>query len=78
MFRENAVRLAEKEQREKDLLNQIIDEADEYKLEFYQKRKIACEKNKAANREKEKVRLERTFLVTTDNDMLILYCFVFR
>ena len=64
MFRENAIRLAEKEQREKDLLNQIIDEADEYKLEFYQKRKIACENNKAANREKEKVRLERTFQVT--------------
>lgn len=44
--------------REKEELNQIIDEADEYKLDFYQKRKIACDKSKAANREKEKVSLQ--------------------
>uniref|UniRef100_A0A803P1T0 Clathrin light chain n=1 Tax=Cannabis sativa TaxID=3483 RepID=A0A803P1T0_CANSA len=51
----NAIRLEEKEKREKELLNQIIDEADEYKLEFYQKRKTVCENNKTSNREKEKV-----------------------
>lgn len=57
VIRENAIRLQEKERREKELLNQIIEEADEYKLEFYQKRKIACENNKASNRENEKVRM---------------------
>lgn len=53
--RENAIRLEEKEKREKELLNQIIEEADEYKREFYQKRQIACESNKASNKEKEKM-----------------------
>ena len=57
VFRENAIRLEEKEKREKELLNQIIEEADEYKREFYQKRQIACESNKASNKEKEKVRM---------------------
>lgn len=51
----NAIRLEEKEKREKELLNQIIDEADEYKTEFYRKRQLACETNKANNRDKEKV-----------------------
>ncbi|CAN6455279.1 unnamed protein product [Victoria cruziana] len=51
--RENAIRLEEKEKREKELLNQIIYEADEYKLEFYQKRRVNCETNKDHNREKE-------------------------
>ncbi|KAF3433461.1 hypothetical protein FNV43_RR24563 [Rhamnella rubrinervis] len=53
--RENAIRLEEKEKREKELLSQIIDEADEYKVDFYQRQKIACESNKANNREKEKL-----------------------
>lgn len=57
-FRENAIRLEEKEKREKELLSQIIDEADEYKIDFYRRQKIACENNKATNREKEKVRLD--------------------
>ena len=61
VYRQNAIRLEEKEKREKELLNQIIDEADEYKIEFYQKRKIACENNKAANREKEKVSMNVSF-----------------
>lgn len=60
-YRQNAIRLEEKEKREKELLSQIIDEADEYKLEFYQKRKIACENNKNSNREKEKVRMGVSF-----------------
>ncbi|KAJ4969727.1 hypothetical protein NE237_002826 [Protea cynaroides] len=51
----NAIRLEEKEKREKELLNQIIDEADEYKIEFYRKRKVTTEINKASNREKEKI-----------------------
>lgn len=37
------------------MLEQVIDEADEYKVDFYQRRKINIETNKVNNREKEKV-----------------------
>ncbi|TYI86614.1 hypothetical protein E1A91_D04G077200v1 [Gossypium mustelinum] len=53
--RENAIRLEEKEKREKELLSQIIEEADQYKVEFYKKREVTCENNKANNRDKEKI-----------------------
>lgn len=53
--RENAIRLEEKEKKEKEMLNQIIEEAEEYKLEFYRKRIVTCENNKASNREREKL-----------------------
>ncbi|XP_062000879.1 clathrin light chain 2-like [Rosa rugosa] len=53
--RQNAIQLAEKEKREKELLSQIIEEAEDFKVEFYLKRKITSENNKAANREKEKM-----------------------
>ncbi|XP_058099645.1 clathrin light chain 2-like [Magnolia sinica] len=53
--RQNAIRLEEKERREKELLAQIIDEADEYKVDFYRRRKLTCETNKTNNREKEKL-----------------------
>ncbi|XP_009369153.2 clathrin light chain 2-like [Pyrus x bretschneideri] len=53
--RQNAIHLEEKEKREKELLVQIIEEADEFKVGFYQKRKITTENNKAANREREKL-----------------------
>lgn len=53
--RENAIRLEEKEKREKELLSQIIEEAEQYKVEFYKKREVTCENNKANNRDKEKV-----------------------
>ncbi|PIN01780.1 Vesicle coat protein clathrin, light chain [Handroanthus impetiginosus] len=53
--RQNAIRIEEKEKREKELLIQIIVEAEEYKAEFHRKREIACETNKATNREKEKI-----------------------
>lgn len=53
--RQNAIRLEEKEKIEKELLSQIIDEADEYKVDFYRRRTITCENNKGTNREKEKV-----------------------
>ncbi|MBA0630412.1 hypothetical protein Godav_002518 [Gossypium davidsonii] len=53
--KENAIRLEEKEKREKELLSQIIEEADQYKVEFYKKREVTCENNKANNRDKEKI-----------------------
>ncbi|KAI8556938.1 hypothetical protein RHMOL_Rhmol05G0295800 [Rhododendron molle] len=51
----NAIRLEEKEKREKELLREIIEQAEEYKTEFYRRRKLACENNKVANRKKKKV-----------------------
>ncbi|EPS60625.1 hypothetical protein M569_14178, partial [Genlisea aurea] len=50
----NAIRLEEKEKREKDLRNQIIEEAQDFKTAFYEKRKLHVETSKATNREKEK------------------------
>lgn len=55
LLRQNAVRLEEKEKKEKESLSQILAEADEYKIEFYKKREITCATNKTTNREKEKV-----------------------
>lgn len=55
MCRENAIRLEEKEKREKELRNQIIEEAIEFKNAFYEKRKVQIDANRTTNREKEKV-----------------------
>lgn len=51
----NAIQLEEKEKKEKEVRNQIIEEANQFKEDFHKKRELACENNKAANREKEKV-----------------------
>lgn len=55
----NAIRLEEKEKKEKELLEEIIDEADQYKIEFYRRRKLALDHSKATNRDKEKVRMSK-------------------
>ncbi|RAL51288.1 hypothetical protein DM860_010790 [Cuscuta australis] len=57
--RQNAIQLEKKEKREKELLGQIIDEADSYKVQFYKKRQLAMEANKAACREKERLFIAR-------------------
>ncbi|XP_060202307.1 clathrin light chain 2-like [Lycium barbarum] len=51
----NTIRLEEKEKREKEIVREIIEEAEEYKAEYYRKWKLRCENNIAANREKEKL-----------------------
>ncbi|KAH6763970.1 Clathrin light chain protein [Perilla frutescens var. frutescens] len=53
----NAIRLEEKEAREKEMRNQIIEEAEEFKKAFYEKGKLNVETNKNINREKEKLSL---------------------
>ncbi|XP_059671086.1 clathrin light chain 2-like [Cornus florida] len=53
--RQNAILLEEKEKREKEMRNQIIEDAEEYKRAFYEKRKLNIETNKTNTREKEKL-----------------------
>ncbi|KAL1535504.1 clathrin light chain 2-like [Salvia divinorum] len=53
--RQNTARLEEKEKRERELLSQIIVEADDYKSEFHRKRQITSETKRVTNREKEQV-----------------------
>lgn len=56
--RENAIRLEEKEKKEKEIVREIIEEADEFKAEFYRKWKLRRENNITSNREKEKLYVE--------------------
>ncbi|XP_057455492.1 clathrin light chain 1-like [Lotus japonicus] len=55
--RKNAIHLEEKEKREKEMRNQIIKEAEDFKEAFYAKRKLNCETTKTNNREREKIYL---------------------
>ncbi|KAI3947572.1 hypothetical protein MKW92_016815 [Papaver armeniacum] len=60
--RQNAIELEEKEKREKEMRNQILDEAEVYKKAFYEKRELNCATNKVNIREKEKL-----FLANQEN-----------
>ncbi|KAL9152966.1 hypothetical protein ABFS82_10G017800 [Erythranthe guttata] len=69
--RKNALRLEEKERREKEMVKDIIEEADTYKTEYSDKWKIRCDNNRAINREKEKVSLFNIFFL---NEVLMPIC----
>lgn len=73
LLRLNAIRLEEKEMREKEVLSQISDEADEFKVDFYRKREITVETNKATNREKEKVRIDLSYLIFSTFKIIFMY-----
>lgn len=55
MCSQNAIQLEAKEKREKEMRNQLVEEAEEYKRAFYEKRKLNIETNRTSNREREKV-----------------------
>lgn len=57
LYSQNAILLEEKEKREKEMRLKIIEEAEEYKVAFYEKRKLNVETNKVQNREREQVTL---------------------
>lgn len=54
--------------------SQIIEEAEEYKIEFYRKREVNAEKNKASNREREKVNFSLLYICS----MALYFLFFFE
>jgi len=60
---QNVIQLEEKEKREKEMRLKIIEEAEEYKVAFYEKRKLNVETNKVQNKEREKVKFTHNIYV---------------
>ncbi|KAL3677676.1 hypothetical protein R1sor_020632 [Riccia sorocarpa] len=58
----NAIRLEEKERKERDMLDQLVADADYHKDQVYEKRKNTMENGRKTNRDKEKV-----FLTNQEN-----------
>lgn len=73
--RKNALHLEEKERIERERLQQIIDDADDYKDELIAKRKMNREANIKKNRDQEKV-MGILFLVLLDSDCLLRFSIV--
>ncbi|KAM0025895.1 putative clathrin light chain [Helianthus debilis subsp. tardiflorus] len=74
----NAIYLQDKEKEEKELRNQVIAEADEFKRAFTDKRKKNIKNNTALNIEREKVILTACCLIfsishTKNNNSFLLY-----
>jgi hypothetical protein len=73
--RKNALHLEEKERIERERLQQIIDDADDYKDELIAKRKMNREANIKKNRDQEKV-MGILFLVLLDSDCVLRFSIV--
>jgi hypothetical protein len=73
--RKNALHLEEKERIERERLQQIIDDADDYKDELIAKRKVNREANIKKNRDQEKV-MGILFLVLLDSDCELRFSIV--
>lgn len=69
------MRLEEKEKREKEILKQIIEEAEEYKDAFYKKRVVSCENKKLSNRESELVRVVMLYCSICFAYVVVLSCY---
>ncbi len=73
--RKNALHLEEKERIERERLQQIIDDADDYKDELIAKRKMNREANIKKNRDQEKV-MGILFLVLLDSDCVLRFSII--
>lgn len=66
--------MEEKEKKEKEMVQQIIETAEKFKADFYSKRIITIENNKKSNREKEKVILSMFLSFKILNAQAFSFC----